>query len=111
MAQIEILQEKPLSLVDLQEVLTKVKNRDKELNAKSQKVSEYINKFSKLNLKEKQEIEEKIKTLEINRLSEKHISKIIDIYPEDSDSLKLILAGDNLTLKQEDIKKILECLK
>ena len=111
MAQIEILQEKPLSLADLQEVLKKVKNRDKELNTKAQKVSEYINKFNKLNLKGKQEIEEKIKTLEINRLSEKHIAKIIDIYPEDSDSLKLILAGDNLTLKQEDIKKILECLK
>jgi|SRR3989344_888123 len=111
MAQIEVLQEKPLSLVDLQEVLKKVKNRDKELNAKSLKVSEYISKFNKLNLKEKQDIEEKIKGLEINRLSDKHIAKIIDIYPEDSDSLKLILAGDNLTLKQEDIKKILECLK
>ena len=111
MSQLEILQEKPLTLADVNEILKKVKSRDKELNPKALKLQEYINKFNNFNIKEKQEIESKIKQLEINRLSEKNIAKIIDLKPDDVDSLKIILASENLTLKQEDLKKITECFK
>lgn len=111
MSQLEILQEKPLTMVELQEILKKVKSRDKELNPKSTKLQEYINKFNKFSLKEKTELESKIRQLEISRLSDKHITKIIDLNPEEIDSLKIILSSDNLTLKQEDLKKVIECFK
>jgi len=110
MGEIELLQEKPLSMVEVNEILQKVKKRDTELNKKSLKVEGYINKFNKITLKQREGIIDKLNKLEISRLNNKTISKIIDINPEDIDSLKIILSGENLTLKQEDLKKVLECL-
>jgi len=37
--------------------------------------------------------------------------KIIDLCPKDLDSLKVILTGENITLKQEDMEKIIEVIK
>ena len=49
--------------------------------------------------------------LNISRLKDKHINKIVDLLPNDVDDLKSILSGENLTLKQEDLTKIVETIK
>ena len=49
-----------------------------------------------------------LENLNLARLKEKHITLIINICPKDEDSLKTILSSENLTLKQEDINKIIE---
>lgn len=111
MGRIETIKEEPLTMAETKELLEKMEKRDKELSARTQKTKEYLNKFAKISLKEVKELKEKISKLNIARLKDKTISKLIDIQPKDVDSLRLILSAENLTLKLEDIQKILECLK
>jgi DNA-directed RNA polymerase subunit F len=111
MAEIEIMEEIALPLPEVSEVLGNMKKRDKELSAKGAKVIDYIAKINNLKEKEAKEMEKKLNSAGISRLKQKNIAKIIDINPKDIDSLRAILVGDNLTLKQEDLQKILECLK
>ncbi len=111
MAEIEVLEEIPLSLIEVRESLESVNKRDKELSPKATKVVDYISKTSNLKMKEFNELKKKLHESGVERLKEKHISKLIDIMPKDIDSIKAVFAGDNLILKQEDLKKILECIK
>ncbi len=110
MANIETINERPITLVETREILEKIEKRDKTLNEKSIKTREYINKLVKktTNIKE---LQEKLEKVGVARLKPRHIIKIIDVYPKDMDSLKTIISGENITLKQEDLKKVLECLK
>lgn len=110
MSEIEVINEKPLSLAELKERISEVSKKNKEMSFRATKTKEYIDLFvhGKMNIAE---ISKKIAELNIGRLKDRHISKIIDVYPEDMNSLKAIFAGENLTLKTEDLKRILECLK
>jgi DNA-directed RNA polymerase subunit F len=111
MAEIEVLEEIPLSLVEVRESLEGVNKRDKEPLPKATKVLDYISKTNNMKLKEFNELKNKFHESGVERLKEKHIAKLIDIMPKDIDSIKAVFAGDNLILKQEDLKKILECIK
>ena len=111
MANLELISEKVLTMTELKEKLEEIKKRDKELTEKAQRTYEYLNKFSKLKEKEALKLKEEITKLSIQRLKEKHIIKVIDIMPQDIESLKLIFAAENLTIKQEDSQRILETLK
>lgn len=106
----EILKEKPLTLQETKESLDLIKSRDKEINFRSKKVEEYLNIIQK-NRKPMPNLKEDLQKLDIQRLKENHIVKIINILPKNLDSLRAILAGENLTLKQEDLTKILETVK
>ena len=111
MTDLELINEKALTMAELKEKLEEVKKRDEELSVKAQKMHEYLNKFVKLKEKAALKLKEEINNLNILRLKEKHIIKIIDIMPQDIESLKLIFAAENLTIKQEDLQRILDVLK
>jgi len=111
MPNIELIKEEPKTMVEIKEILDKIKKRDKDLTPRGVKTNDYIAKFTKLTPKQIQELKDKISKLGLSRLKEKHINKLIDIQPNDSDSIKSILNAENLTLKQEDLIKILEILK
>src|SRR3989344_6262365 len=100
MSEIEIINEKPLSLAELKEKLSEVQKKTKELSFRATKTKEYIDLFVH-GKKDVSEISKKITELNIGRLKDRHISKIIDVCPEDMNSLKAIFAGENLTLKTE----------
>jgi len=111
MAEIEVLEETPLSLIEVRESLESMSKRDKEPLPKATKVADYISKVTNMKLKEFNELKKKLHESGVERLKEKHIAKLIDIMPKDIDSIKAVFAGDNVILKQEDLKKILECIK
>lgn len=111
MAEIEIIEEVPLSLPEVKEAIENINKRDKIITAKATKVLDYVSKVNNLKLKEVNELKKKLHECGVERLKEKHISKIIDVMPKDIDSLKAVFTGDSLTLKQEDLKKIQECIK
>ncbi len=111
MTDVELTNETPISLVEMREDLMKLKKRDKELNFRANKTLEYLTKITKSNLKEVLELKDKLGKLDIGRLKEKYIIKIVDILPKDLDSLRAVFAGEGVTLKQEDLNKILETVK
>ncbi len=111
MSEIEIVNEEPITLSETASILEKIKKRDKDVNERGIKTVEYIAKITKKTEKEVKEIREKINKAEIPRLKSKHIVKIIDIMPKDIDSLKTLFTSEPITLKQEELNKVLECLK
>jgi DNA-directed RNA polymerase subunit F len=111
MANIEVISEKPLTMAELADSLDDVKKRDKDLSPRAQKTYEYLKKFTKVSRKDIEKLKKSLDSLSISRLKDKHIAKIIDINPKEIDSLKIILSTENITLKQEDLSKILDTLK
>jgi len=111
MSDLQVINEKPLTMAELKEKLEEIKKRDKELSDRATKTHEYLNKFAHLKEKEALKLKEEILKLDIPRLKEKHIIKIIDIMPKDIESLKLIFASENITIKQESLQKILDVMK
>ncbi|MBU1204244.1 MAG: hypothetical protein KKG60_04220 [Nanoarchaeota archaeon] len=111
MPRIEIISENSLTLSEVKSRIEDVKKRDKELNPKAMKTYEYVTLFGKKKEKEIKELKEKLEALNIPRLKPRQVVKIIDLCPRDLDSLKVILTGENITLKQEDMEKIIEVMK
>ncbi len=111
MTNLQVINEVPLTMAELKEKLEDIKKRDKELTEKAIKTYNYLTRFSELKEKEALKLKEEIIKLNISRLKEKHIIKIIDVMPKDVESLKLTFATDNITIKQEDLQKILDIIK
>lgn len=107
----KIIEEKPLTLVEVKEALKEIEKRDKELNFRSNKVKEYLDIFAQKDLKEIKDLINKIKDLNIPRLKETQIVKIVDIRPKDLDSLRTVLMSEDTPVRQEDLSRILEVLK
>jgi DNA-directed RNA polymerase subunit F len=106
----EIVSETPVSMHDLKEELVKIKKRDKELNYRATKVEEYLNQFVHLKNKQYTEIKEKIEKLQVPRLRELHIYKILDVMPANIEELKTILQGYTITVSNENLKKIVDII-
>jgi len=102
----EILNEKPITLSEMEVHVQEMKKRDKELNFRAKKVEEYLKVVPKV--KESKAFMEELQGADISRLKDKHVALIVNIAPKDIDSLRAVLAGENITLKEEDLKKILE---
>ena len=110
MPNITIVEEQPLTIIEMKEKLAVVEKRDKEMSMKAQKTKTYLAAYApKTNKVEG--YKKKLLDLQISRLKERHMVKLIDLMPKDIDEIRTIFAGENLTLKQEDLTKILQTLK
>tara|TARA_Y100000034_G_C6776377_1_gene346688 strand:- start:180 stop:533 length:354 start_codon:yes stop_codon:yes gene_type:complete len=107
----EIVQETPITLSELKEKINVIDKKDEELNFRANKVKEYLNKFVKLDVKKVEEIKKKIAELEIPRLKDRQVVKIIDIMPDNLDEIKMIFVGETTTVNPENLQKILDVVK
>jgi DNA-directed RNA polymerase subunit F len=111
MPDLKIISETPISMVDAKEKLKDIKKRDGELGNKGTKSAEYLTTFVHIEKNKADDLASKINALNIPRLRDRHIVKIIDMMPQDLESLKVIFTGDNITIKPEDLKRILDVIK
>ena len=107
----EILNQHPISMVEIKAELEKIKKRDKELNFRSTKTEEYVNQFVEYDNKVYDDIRKKIEDLKISRLKPEMLVKILDLLPETIDDFKAILQGFVVSLSKEDMKKIIQIIK
>nr|MBA4404710.1 hypothetical protein [Nanoarchaeum sp.] len=105
----KVINERSISLPELDNYVQEMKKRDKELNFRAKKVEEYLKVVPKT--KDYKKLTKELEDAQIQRLKPKLITLIINILPEDTDSLKTILTGENITLKEEDLKKIVDIVK
>ncbi|MBI4154019.1 hypothetical protein HY501_01665 [Candidatus Woesearchaeota archaeon] len=110
MSNFEVLNEAPMSLAEVLQGLAEIEKRDKELSFRGNRTKEYLGTLTAKKLKEVQDLRKKIEALNIPRLKDRHIIKMIDVAPQDMDSLKLLISGEAITVKDEDLKKVLELL-
>jgi DNA-directed RNA polymerase subunit F len=111
MPDLKIISETPLSMVDTAERLKAIKKRDSEIGTRATKSAEYLSAFARVEKKKADDLASKIVDLNIPRLRDRHTVKIIDMMPNDLDGLKIIFTGDNITIKPEDLKRILDVIK
>ncbi|UCD20817.1 MAG: hypothetical protein JSW08_03525 [archaeon] len=100
-----IKETKPVSLAEVKEILSK------EESERAKALLGFIKKFTKLTPKKAKEMEKELSDLKIFSLKPKDIVKIIDLMPEDTEDLRKILTGSEISLKQDEITKILEVVK
>lgn len=69
---------------------------------KEPEVKAFIKKFTDLNEKKAEELRKKLEDLNLIKLNEKHISKIIDLMPEEKEDVQKILPDSNLDDEEKD---------
>jgi len=91
-----------VSMIEATEYIGKTEESEKDLIG-------FIKKFSGLNLKDAKELRKKIEQLNLAKIKGEHISKIIDLMPENSQDLNKIFIDVNLD--EDETKKILDTIK
>ncbi len=76
---------------------------------KNSDLTKFIKKFTKETPKSAIEIRKKINALEFMKIKPEHISKIIDISPENHEDINKIFT--DVSLDDEESKKILDAVK
>ena len=111
MAAPNFVEEKPLALIDVKDILDKIEQRDAELNYLSNKAKEYLAAFVTLTPENKEKMNKKLVDLNLTRLKEEHICKIIDFLPVTINELKAVLQAYPLSLPKKDQEEIIKCVK
>lgn len=107
----KIVSEKPIPFAEVKHILQTAKDEGKsELSFVAQKTYEYLEQFSHLDKKKAEALFKKLTALEIPRLKDVHFWKLIDLLPEDPKDVRTILQGYNITLTNEQLKKIVDVL-
>lgn len=107
----EIIEEEPITMAEVKKSLEEIKKRDGELNFRANKSEEYLNDFVSLSAEKARELRKKLENLNISRLKEDQIVKIIDLLPDKIDDLKAILSGYTLTLSKKDMEQVISIVK
>ena len=110
MSQPNVEGREPVSLAELSDHMEMITERDEELNFRAGKTEEYVNEFAELNKDEFEELFDEIESLDVPRLKDKHIIKLIDFLPKTVEDLDVIIEGYPLTLSDEDKEAIVETI-
>ena len=102
----KILSQVPINASELHAEMKRIKERDKELGFRAQKTIDYLESLNVIDIKKSKELMEKLLKLEIPRLRDVHFHKIVDIMPSNAKDVKVALQQYNLTVSQENCKKI-----
>jgi DNA-directed RNA polymerase subunit F len=92
----------PLSMAEVVEYIKKSEESETEIIG-------FIKKFNKLKSKEAGELRKEIEALEMMKIKQEYIIKIIDILPETVEELNKIFV--DVSLEEDETKKILETIK
>ena len=108
MADMQIISETPINIYQLKKELEKIKKRDNELNFRAARTEDYLNQVA--SVKNADELFDKILKLNVPRLKEQHIHKIIDITPTTVNELKVVLQSFTITINNDSMKKIVDAI-
>jgi DNA-directed RNA polymerase subunit F len=76
---------------------------------KSLEIKKFIKNFTEMTIEKSKEMKEKIKSLNILKLKDEHIVKIVDFVPTDASELNKTII--EVSLDQDEVNKILEITK
>jgi len=110
MSKLEVLEKRPVSITEVKDILKTIHKRDEELSFRGGKTEEYVNDIVSLTAKKAKDLAKKIEELNIPRLRDTQIIKIIDTLPESPEHLKVIMSGFNITITKENLKKITDAI-
>jgi DNA-directed RNA polymerase subunit F len=100
-----IQESKIITLAEARELLKKADTD------KAKAISDFIKRFTKLSASDVQKLRKALESLNIAKLRDEDIVRLIDFKPEDAEDVRKIFAGSEFSLDQDEITKVLEALK
>ena len=88
--------------------IERIRKRGEEPTIGISKMEDYLNSFSVLPESRVKAVVDAITKLEVPRLRDEHIVKIVDIMPRSVDELKMIMLGSVVSISAENMKKIVD---
>ncbi len=76
---------------------------------KSEAIKKFIKDFNTMDIKKANEMKEELKALDLIKLKDGHIVKIVDFIPTDASELTKVIEG--VSLDQDEVNKILDVTK
>ena len=108
----EFIEEKPINISDLKEIIDSIVKRDTELNFRTNKTKEFLEHFQPTLGKDKiDELQKKLGNLKLTRLKEEHIIQISNFLPTTLLDLKIVLMAYPLSLPKKDQEAIIKTVK
>jgi len=107
----EIVKETPINIWELEAEIKKIKKRDKESNYRVGKVEEYLNFCHRLKPTDYKELKKALTDLNIPRLRDQHINKLIDVMPSLPDDVKVVLDEYPITIAKTNFETIAKTIK
>ncbi|MDD5416975.1 MAG: RNA polymerase Rpb4 family protein [Candidatus Aenigmarchaeota archaeon] len=104
----KLIETKPISMSEAKEAMLK-KEKDGELNYEQKLALEHLKNFTKISEKDAKKLEESISA--IVKLSPETLVQILNLMPKNPDELRLLFAKEKFSLKEEELKKILELIE
>lgn len=99
--------EKLLTLAEVKEFLEE-EAKKRELNTEQRYALEHAKTFAKLSAKKARQLVEDLKKLPF--VTEWSATKLTDVLPQHADDIRAIFYKERYTLKEEDIKKVIEII-
>ncbi len=91
-----------ISMPEVESVLKETKTENKELVG-------FIHKFTKMKADDAEKIKSELINLDMIKINEEHIVKVIDIMPDDTEDLNKIFS--DISLDDDEKTKILDIVK
>lgn len=110
MANYEVLEINPISNIEVLNEINK-KAKDLELTYREEKTQEYLKKNTKLKITDYKKAKDELTALEIARLEEEHIIKILEVMPKDGTQLRAVVSHSGTVIVDESVESILSILK
>lgn len=105
-----ITSKQPITLAEVKEIVTK-KSKEQEDNERTKLLKELLSKVVKIKPEEARKLKQEIKDLNIIKLNEVDIIKLVDFMPEDAEDIRKIFAGQGINLDENEINSILTTFK
>lgn len=103
----ELVEEQAVTVSEVKKMLTGKKEKSVEEKA----ALSHAKSFSKLTPKQTGDMIKELKTLDMRKLKDEILYKIVDLMPEDIDDLKIILSMSKIAFKDEEINSIMDIVK
>ena len=104
----KVIDTKPVGMPEAKKVMAS-REKDKELTYEQKLALEHLKKFTKLKPTEAKNFLEELSG--VLRMSEETKIQILNLLPKTPDELRMIFTREKFSLKDEEIKKILELIK
>ena len=104
----KIISQTPVSMADLRSEIERIKKREKEPSIRVTKMEDYMNSLSSLPMAKEKELVEAIRKLEVPRMKDEFIFKIVEMLPKTVEELKMILQGYVISVTADNLKKLVE---
>jgi DNA-directed RNA polymerase subunit F len=105
---VNVIDTKPVSMAEAKQIMTS-QEKDKELTYEQKLALEHLNKFTVLDAAEAKKLLDEVSG--VLRMSDETKIQILNLLPKTPDELRMIFTRENFSLKENEIKKILEIVK